>query len=79
VKRNYITGISVFIPMHVTALCTNPVSMHDSSSGASLTTSNKKKKDFSDTAIISRAIPEDVETEAKWYMHFMFLLKLQTN
>jgi hypothetical protein len=40
---------------------------------------HQKKKGFSDTAIISRAIPEDVETEAKWYMHFMFLLKLQTN
>jgi hypothetical protein len=41
--RNF-TGMSVSIPMHVTALCTKPVSLCDSSSGANLTASNKSKQ-----------------------------------
>ncbi|CAN1333457.1 hypothetical protein LINPERPRIM_LOCUS36050 [Linum perenne] len=32
-----LTGMSVFMPMHVTALCSNPVNWYDVSSGASLT------------------------------------------
>lgn len=36
-SKSQITGMSVRIPMQVTALCMNPVSLSDSSSGASLT------------------------------------------
>jgi len=44
----------VSIPMQVTALCTNPVSLCDSSSGANLTASNKSKQQgwFQMTAIV---------------------------
>lgn len=36
-----LTGISVFMPMHVTPLCSYPVSFADVSSGASLTVNKK--------------------------------------
>ena len=36
-QRECFTGISVFMPIHVTALCSNPVNFTDVSSGASLT------------------------------------------
>uniref|UniRef100_A0A0A9BUL7 Uncharacterized protein n=1 Tax=Arundo donax TaxID=35708 RepID=A0A0A9BUL7_ARUDO len=34
----------VSVPMHVTALCTKPVSLCDTSSGANLTASSKSKQ-----------------------------------
>lgn len=40
IELSILTGISVRIPIGVTALCSYPVSLLDSSSGASLTTEN---------------------------------------
>jgi hypothetical protein len=42
-KKN-LTGISVFMPIGVTALCTYPVSSHATSSGASLTAAMLQKE-----------------------------------
>lgn len=54
------TGISVFMPIHVTALCSNPVSIRDVSSGASLTKSRGSQYTF------HSQLPRSKEVYAKY-------------